>query len=105
MFRLRKAAFFSLPAKFGGLGLTKPNEESSHTSNASKHITASLSKLIINQDIEGRLDKSTITETKAIVCKDKLDCLKHLSTDVHASLPLTSKDSWNYPERKDAPVG
>ena len=42
----------ALPARLGGLGLTKPTSESAHAFEASKHITAPLVALIVAQDLQ-----------------------------------------------------
>ena len=68
---------FALPYRFGGLGILNPTETSEREYRASKEITASLTDLILQQDMDlTHLDKDTVSEKKAELKKAKEEALK-----------------------------
>ena len=55
----------SLPPCLGGLGIVRPDTESSYAYAASRNITVPLAELIISQDPTHHVDDSRIKEPKA----------------------------------------
>ena len=76
----------SLPARLGGLGITKPDDDCSHSYEASKCITAPLADLITSQSIKARVDYSKVKEAKAHMRNVKVDRLKKISADIQKDL-------------------
>ena len=76
----------SLPARLGGLGITKPDDESSHLYEASKYITAPLADLITSQNIKAHINFSKVKEAKVHMRNIKADRLKKISSDIQKDL-------------------